>query len=190
MLPDKQASNSTGFTDKNAAEVLSRKHPPERKPHFSTLEAHKEMPVFSSMDMTEDVVKSVVRKRLGSTKHGGMDSESLQGWILKFGDHRKKLCISVEYFVDWLDNQKPPWAVYWEFMSGRLIVSDQLPVVLSLGIRENWRQLFSKCFLKFTGIEATHACKDDQLCAGLKTGIYGAEHSIQYIWDANSIGVN
>ena len=29
-----------------------------------------------------------------------MDSEDLQEWLLKFRDHSKKLCISVEYFLE------------------------------------------------------------------------------------------
>ena len=36
--------------------------------------------------MTDDVVKLVAGKRLGSTDPGGIDSEALQGWLLKFGD--------------------------------------------------------------------------------------------------------
>ena len=31
--------------------------------------------------------------------------------------------------------------------------------------------------------DATMACQDDQMCAGLKIGIYGAIHGVQALWD-------
>ena len=37
-----------------------------------------------------------------------------------------------------------------------------------------------------TGYDATHECRDDQLCAVFKAGIYGAVHGVQSIWEANS----
>ena len=52
------------------------------------LEAHEKTPVFITVDIAEDVVKSVVRKLSGRAGPGGMDSGYLQGWILKFGDHK------------------------------------------------------------------------------------------------------
>ena len=60
------------------------------------------------MNITEDVVKLVARTLLGRLGPGGRDSGDLQGWILKYGEDRKRLLISVEMFVDWLANQNPP----------------------------------------------------------------------------------
>ena len=45
---------------------------------------------------------------------------------------------------------------------------------------------FSKIVLKVTVLEATIACQDEQLCAGLKAGIDGAIHGVQALWDENS----
>ena len=50
------------------------------------------------MDITEDVVKSVARKLLGSSGPSGTDSEALQRWLLKFGVDRKILSTGVEFF--------------------------------------------------------------------------------------------
>ena len=52
--------------DKTVLEVLAGKHPPERKIHCSTLEAYEETPIFILIDITEDVVKLVTQKLLGS----------------------------------------------------------------------------------------------------------------------------
>ena len=133
------------------------------------------------MDTTEDLVDSVAQKVLGSAGPGGMDSEVLQGWLIKFGDHRKKQFISVKYFVYWLANQNPPWDTYLAFMFFRLIALDKVPGVRPVGVGEMWRQLFARFVLKVTGSETTHACKDDHLCAGLRAVIYGEVHGVQSI---------
>ena len=46
----------------------------------------------------EDVVELVTQKCLGSAGTGSIYSEALQGWLLKFWDHSKKLRISVNFF--------------------------------------------------------------------------------------------
>ena len=56
------------------------------------------------MDITEDVVKLVAQKISRRLLPNGMDSEALQGWLLKFGENSKKLLISLEMFVDWISN--------------------------------------------------------------------------------------
>ena len=119
-----------------------------------------------------------------------MDSEALQGWILKFRDHIKKLHISVESFVDWIDNKIPPWAAYQAFFSNLLIALGKLPSVRLVGIGETRHQLFAKCVLKVTRPEATHAYEHDQICAGVKAVIDEVVHTVQYIWDANSTEEN
>ena len=42
------------------------------------------------MDMREDMVEKVAHKLSGRVGPSGTDSESLQGWQIKFRDHRKK----------------------------------------------------------------------------------------------------
>ena len=37
--------------------------------------------------------------------------------------------------------------------------------------------------LKVTGSEATSACQDNQMCAGIKPGIDGEVHGVQDIWE-------
>ena len=70
-------------------------------------------------------------------------------------------------------------------MSGRLIALDKKSGVHPVGVRETWRYIFANVVLKFTKPEATMACQDDQLCAKLKAGIYGAVNRVQDIWDKN-----
>ena len=60
-------------------EVLAGKYPADTKPHCSTLEAYEERNVFIPVDITEDVVKSAMRKLSGNAGPGGTDLEALQG---------------------------------------------------------------------------------------------------------------
>ena len=71
-------------------------------------------------------------------------------------------------------------------MSDCLIEFDKLPGINLVGVRETWSQIFTKFMLKFTEPDAIHAYKNDQICMGLKLGINGSVHGVQYSWDANS----
>ena len=128
----------------------------------------------------------MARNVLGSSGPGGTDSEALQGWLLKFGEDSTRLRTSVETVVDWLANGSPPWTTYRAFMSVRMIALDKQPGVCPVGVREMWRRLFANIVLKVKVPEATMACQDDQLCAGIKAAIDGAIHGVQALWDRNS----
>ena len=114
-----------------------------------------------------------------------MDSEALQGWLIKSVEHSRKLCVSVKYFVEWMANQIPPWTTYREIIPGLLIVLDKIPGVHPVGIGEKWHRIFEKCVLKVTVSEANHACRDDHICTRLKVGINRSVHGVKYIWKAN-----
>ena len=122
---------------------------------------------------------------MGSSGPVGSDSEAIQGWLLKFGEDSTRLRNRVENFVDWLVNGSPPWADYFTFMSGLMFALDKHTGVLTVGVGETWRRLFAKIVLNVMGPYATMVCQDDQLCAGIKSGIDGAIHRVQVIWDEN-----
>ena len=114
------------------------------------LEVYEATHVLIPMDITEEVVNSVAQKVSGSTGPGGTDSEALQGWIINFVDHSRKLSISVESFVDWMANKNPPWDGYRACMYGHLIALYNIPVVRPVGVGETFRRLFVKCVIKVT----------------------------------------
>ena len=104
---------------------------------------------------------------------------------MKFREDSKTLFTSIEIFVNWIANQRPPWASYRVFMSVCLIALDKLPAVHPVLVGETCRRVFKKCVLEVTGPEATNAFQDDQLCDRIKVVIDGAVHGIQAIWGAN-----
>ena len=144
------------------------------------------MPIFVPVGITEEAVESVARKLPGRSGPGGTDSEALQGWLLKFGEDSTRPRSSVEIVFDRLANGIPPWVAYCEFMCSRLIALDKHPGVRPVGVVETWRSLFANIVLMVTGPKAIMVCQDDQLCAGLKTGINGAIHRVQTLWDKKS----
>ena len=126
-------------------------------------------PIFIPMDIKKDVVQSVSRKLLGGLVPGGTDLEALQRWILKFWEDSNKNYISVEIFVDWLANNNPPWAACRQFIYSCLVALDKRLGVSPVGVRENWKRIFTKCVLRVMGSKSTNACQYYQLCAGLKS---------------------
>ena len=98
-----------------------------------------EFTIFIPVDITENVVKLVARKLLGILRPVGTYSEALQGWYLKSGEDERKICISVEIFVNWIANNNPPCTAYCPFMSGRLIALDKQPGIHPVGVGETWR---------------------------------------------------
>ena len=67
---------------------------------MGALETYEETPIFIPVDITEEAVELVPLKLSGSSGPGDMDSEALQGWILKFGEDSTRLRTSVETFFD------------------------------------------------------------------------------------------
>ena len=112
-----------------------------------------------------------------------MDSEDLQGCLLKSREDSKKLCISANIFIDWLSNHNPPGAAHQEFMSGRLISLDKRSGACLVGVRETWWYIFDNCVLRVTVPKATNACQDEHICSGLNVVIDGVVQWVKYIWN-------
>ena len=76
--------------------VLEGKHPhrnPQWNANFYSCQHHGRRSQISHAK----TFGSVMRKLLGDPGPGDMDSEDLQGWLLKFGEDRKILCATMEF---------------------------------------------------------------------------------------------
>ena len=69
----------------------------------------------------------------------------------------------------------------------RLIVLDKKSGVRPVGAGETWQRLFSKIVIKVMVLESIMEYQDDQLCDGLKSGIDGAIHGVQDLWDKTQL---
>ena len=186
MQPDEFSEDRTGTINKTVTSILDITHLSKTITSCATLQTYEETPIFIPLNITEEPVESVAQKRLGSSGPGGTESEELQGWLLQFGEDSTRLRTSVETSVYWLANCIPPWAAYCEFMSVRLIALDKQPGVRPVGVGETWWSIFANIVLKITGPEATMACQDDQMCAGIRVVIDGVIHRVQALWDKKS----
>ena len=87
-----------------------------------------------------------------------------------------------QIFCGLYSQKNSPWAAYRVFIYDCLIALDNLPIVRPVGVGETWCHLFAKCVLKITVYDATHGCRDDQLCTVLKEGIDREVNGTQSIW--------
>ena len=91
--------------EETVATVLARKYPHEPPPPpCSLFEVYEDTPILVLMDITEDVIKSYTQNLLESLGPGGTHLGALRELILKRGEDSKRICTSVEFFVDWLAN--------------------------------------------------------------------------------------
>ena len=86
------------------------------------------------VDTTEATVNTVARRLLGSAGPGGVDSISIQHWLLRFGVVSLGLRQTFGDFGYWMDNGCFPWVAYRALMSGHLIGFDKCPGVRPVGV--------------------------------------------------------
>ena len=173
-------------TGKTVSDVLHSKHPESIVPQPEELEDYKTTPEFVTLDITADTVQQVSAKLSGGAGPGGIDSTTLQHWLLRFGKESEHLRESIANLTSWLANNSPPWPAYCAIISNRLVALDKCPGVGPIGIGEIWRRLMAKCVLSVAGHSAKTQCGADQLCCGLECGIEGAVHALNQKWDTDS----
>ena len=62
----------------------------------------------------------------------------LKHWLLWFGAESAGPPKIVREFGDWMDNRRPPWAVYRALMLERLISLNKCPVEHPFRVVETW----------------------------------------------------
>jgi hypothetical protein len=170
-------------------EVLRSKHPDLREPpsvgsETGAFEPYDVEPTAIPVDITADDVESVATRLSGAAGPGGTDAVDLRNWLLRFGKESAALREEMASWTAWLANGHPPWAAYRALMAARLVALDKQPGVRPVGIGEIYRRLFAKCLLKAIGSQATAACGNYNLCAGLPAGIEGAVHAVRSVYEA------
>ena len=101
------------------------------------LEDYNVLPELVSLDITSDTVLEVSSKIRGAGGPGGVDSLTLQHWLLRFGKESNHLREAIASLTRWLANESPPWAAYRAIISNRLIALDKCPGVRPVGIEES-----------------------------------------------------
>ena len=134
------------------------KHPENRPLTAQSLKAYGgKPPEMVPVKITDATVSTVARLLSGSAGPGGVNSISLQHWLLWFWMASLGLRKIFGEFGDWMANGLPPWASYRALIMGRLIGFDKCPGVMSVGVGKTWRRMLEKCVLVVTGEEAKDA---------------------------------
>ena len=170
-------------------DVLRAKHPAMREPKAEDIgirvfEPYDATPQQIPLDVTAEIVEEVASKLSGAAGPGGTDAVALQSWLLRFGAESELLRIEMAAWTEWLTNAHPPWAAYRALVACRLVALDKQPGVRPVGIGEIFRRLFAKCTIAIIGHQATTACGNLNLCAGLPGGIEGAVHAVRQAFDS------
>ena len=170
-------------TGETVLTVLQQKHPALRDPpsvqqEHGAFEPYDSVPPPVSLHITSDIIERVSSKLSGAAGPGGTDAVDLRNWLLRFGAESDALRNEMAHWANWLANSSPPWASYRALMAGRLIALSKDPGVRPVGIGEIYRRLFAKAILYSVGKQATAACGNFNLCAGLPAGIEGAVHAV------------
>ena len=126
--------------------------------HTASLDSYPDCPPeLTLVDITNDTVLAVAGRLSVGDGTGGIESVSLQHWLLKFGAASGELRLIVGDFMEWLGNGRPPWAAYRDLMSGQLIMLDKQPGIRLVRVGETWRQMMAKFLLRVAGSEAKSA---------------------------------
>ena len=167
--------------------VLREKHPALREPpslgsSTGAFEPYPTLPTAVPVTITPDDVEAIASRLSGAAGPGGTDSVELANWLLRFGNESAAFHEEMAEWTNWLANSHPPWAAYRATMANRLVALDKEPGTRPVGIGESYRRLWAKCLLKAIGSQATAACSNYNLCAGLQAGIEGAVHAVRAVY--------
>jgi hypothetical protein len=173
-------------------QVLADKHPALRDPEAvgaadGAFEPYADLPHAVPVCVTQDDVEAISSRLSGAAGPGGTDAVELSNWLLRFGTESEALRVEMAAWTNWLANTHPPWAAYRAMMANRLVALDKEPGTRPVGIGEVYRRLWAKCLLKAIGSQATAACGNYNLCAGLQAGIEGAVHAVRAVFSDPSL---
>ena len=173
--------------DKTVADVLEELHPapdPEHRhtAHFPNY-VNKSLPNFVPLALSHTVIKQVASRLHGAAGLGGTDAPTLKSWLLRHRKASDNLCSALARLTTWVANQLVPWAAIRALMSNRLVALDKKPGVRPIGIGQIWRRFIAKLVLAVAGPSATQSAGMDQLCVGMQSGIEGAVHAANKVWE-------
>ncbi len=158
--------------------VLKEKHPELWPFSIARLdyESYNNAPETIPLDITAEHIKKVAARLLGAAGVGGIDGAELRHWLLCFGATSRKLQEAMAKTAAWLANGTLNWVAYRALMSCRLVALDKCPGIHPVGIGSIFLHLLAKILLLLAGGQATKACGNTNLCAGLPAVIEGVVH--------------
>ena len=75
-----------------------------------------------------------------------------------------------------------PWNQVRALVSNHLIALDKCPGVRPVGVGETLRRIVGKSVCMATLVDIEDLCGIDQLCGGVRSGIEGVVHAMNYLF--------
>ena len=189
MLTERDGGNLYGPDDLDTKtgrpvwDVLQDKHPEGVVPAAEDFDAYAEEPDALEVNCWEEDVATIASRLNGAAGPCGVDSQTLESWLLRYGAHSTRLRMEMAEWVVMLSNEAPPYAMYRAMNAGKMFAADKEPGVRPLAAAECWMRLWAKCALYGEcKVLAREACGNVQLCAGLEAGIEGNLHAVREVW--------
>ena len=88
--------------------------------------------------------------------------------------------------MEWLGNERPPWAAYRALMRSWLIALDKQTGIRPVGVGEIWRRLMDRCLLRVARQEAKADFGTTQIAGEVEAGIEGDIQSMRVLWEENA----
>ncbi len=163
---------------------LQEKHPTSCVPLEEDFNNHPDAP--NCLDLMpvycfEECVQKAASRISSGAGPCGVEADMLKNWLLRHGVQLEHLCEVMATWVDWLSKGSPPYAAYCAVNTVCTVALNKTSGVCLLGIGKCWMRLWSDCSYTKSRVEATNACGNSQLCAGLRSGIEANLHAIRAI---------
>eukprot|EP00957_Ditylum_brightwellii_P160727 12236569-Ditylum_brightwellii.AAC.1 len=110
------------------------------------------------MNVTVEVMETVAQRMSGTAGLDGVDTTTIQDWLLRYGQTSKRLRESLTEFARWIENTFPSWSAIRAFVCTRLIGLDKCPGVRPVRIGGILLRLVGKAILAICRQEVQDAC--------------------------------
>jgi hypothetical protein len=169
--------------------ILQEKHPELQEPptgggdKTGTFKPYASIPTAVLVAIMAEVVETVASKLSGAAGPSGVDVVDLQNWVLCFGKESETFREEMAHWANWIAVSNPPWAAYWVLVACWLVALDKSPGTRPVGIGDIYCHLWAMCIFAVSASQATAACDNFNLRAGLTAGIEGAVHTVRHVWE-------
>ena len=121
----------------------------------------------------------------GGAGPGGCTAAHWRDVLLRYGVYSARLRDTVAAVCRRLCNTIVPWDDIRALVASRLIALDKCPGVRPIGVGETLRRIIGKAICVVTRFDVSLECGSEQLCAGLQSGVEGAIHAMDELFNVH-----